>query len=142
MAVFTRTETLLGERAAVWEVVGAVTGTDNDHLALQEIVAGDGVGMIRRCVDTDGHEWTETCTIWEPGRAYRFDVAVDEHPLPMKSMAATVEAGDSAGSPALTPVTIRFDYRSKLGPIVDQMAKPALRKIARENFATWRAALG
>ena len=140
MAVYSRTEQLPGSRHVVWTVVGDVTSTENGHLALQEIVHGDGEGMIRRCVDTDGNEWTEACTVWEPGRSYRFDVAVDEHPLPMRTMAAQVEARDDVGG-ATTLVTITFEYRSKLGPLVDQIAKVALRKSARENFEVWRTKL-
>lgn len=143
MARYTRSASLPGAADVVWSVVGEVTGTENEHLAVQEIVSGSGEGMIRRCVDTDGHEWTETCSIWEPGRRYRFDVDVDAHPLPMRTMSAEVaaEPANAVGQADSTTVSITFEYRSKLGPVIDQMAKVVLRKIARENFATWRAQL-
>lgn len=57
----------------------------------------------------------------------------------MRFMAAEVRAEDAHGG---TAVKIVFEYRSKLGPLVDQLAKLKLRQIARENFDTWRRRLG
>ncbi len=108
VATYLRTESLPGDRAAVWAVVGDVTSTDNEHLVSQEIIEGDGIGMVRRCVDTSGNAWTETCTLWEPGHSYRFDLAVDEHPLPMRAMAAQVQTGSvEAGSAGEITTDIR-----------------------------------
>jgi hypothetical protein len=45
------------------------------NLAAVEIIEGDGEGMVRKCCDTNGKSWTETCHIWELER--RFVVTFD-----------------------------------------------------------------
>ena len=47
------------------------------NLSKVEVVSGRGLGMCRRCYDTSGRGWGETCTLWEEGRAYAF--SVDTH---------------------------------------------------------------
>jgi ketosteroid isomerase-like protein len=61
----------------VWAVVADVAlyaqlATGLSHV---EILEGDGQGLRRRCYDTRGRGWNETCTVWEPGR--RFQMRVD-----------------------------------------------------------------
>lgn len=103
----------------VWEVM-----TDPDlyadiapNLSEVEIVEGEGEGMVRRCVDTDGKAWTEECHLWEPGR--RFEVSVDvENSEFHRHLFSRFE-----GSWSLTEreddvlVEIAFDYDTKYGPI-------------------------
>lgn len=47
-----------------------------------------GLGATRRCVNTAGQAWTETCTAWEPGRAFtiRFDTTAKGFPFPVRAM--------------------------------------------------------
>lgn len=138
MARYARSEIIEAPRDRVWAVVGDVTATENDHLKLQEIIAGEGQGMVRRCVDAKDREWTETCSRWVDGERYRFEVDTAAHPLPMKSMAAEVSCMVERNA---TRVELVFDYDFALGPIsavANLMAKPALARIAKQNFATWR----
>lgn len=78
-STITATRTIDAPTDVVWDVV-----TDHDlyaevapNLASVEVVDGDGEGMVRRCTDTNGNDWTETCTRWEPNRGYAMTVDVD-----------------------------------------------------------------
>jgi ribosome-associated toxin RatA of RatAB toxin-antitoxin module len=104
--------------AVVWDVV-----TDHDlyaevapNLATVEVLDGEGVGMVRRCVDTDGNEWTESCTRWDDGSA--FAVAVDvEHSEFHRRLFGRFEGEWSVSEhPDGVVVTIRFDFEPRYGP--------------------------
>jgi len=59
-----------------------------DNLSKVEIVSGDGVGMVRKCFDTAGKSWSETCTLWEEGRAFAFRVhtEAEDYPYPIAGL--------------------------------------------------------
>jgi ribosome-associated toxin RatA of RatAB toxin-antitoxin module len=119
----------------VWDVV-----TDHDlyaevapNLATVEVLDGEGVGMVRRCVDTDGNEWTESCTRWDDGRG--FAVAVDvEHSEFHRHLFDRFEGEWSVSErPDGVVVTIRFDFEPRYGPFgalvswyVERRASPIL----------------
>lgn len=96
----------------VWEVVSAV---DDYHrhtamLARTVIVSGEGKGAVRHCVDVAGREWYETCTTWEQGREFGFEVDVSTYPLSYRMLFRAfrgtwrVEPVDGGAV-----VTVRFD---------------------------------
>lgn len=109
----------------VWEVV-----TDHErygeiapNLSAVEIVEGEGEGMVRWCVDTDGNEWTETCTRWVDGRA--FAVAVDVENSAFHRRLFTRFEGewrienDADG----VRITVAFDFDTRYGPLGSLIAK-------------------
>ena len=80
-----------------------------------EIVSGSGVGMVRRCEDTSGVCWLETCTRWEPGHAYAFEVDTSGpgYPLPLRSMRGDFEV--EAGDRGQARIRIRFSFTPRGG---------------------------
>lgn len=125
MARITLHRTVDAPIATAWEVL-----TDHElyaeaapNLATVEVV-GDGPdgtdaeGMIRRCVDVDGNEWTETCTRWNPGRAYAVSVDVDDSDFHRRLFryfegewrVAERDDGD-------VRMTIQFDFEPRYGPL-------------------------
>lgn len=103
----------------VWAVI-----TDPDvyasvapNLAAVEIVEGDGEGMVRRCVDTDGNEWTETCHYWEEHRG--FGVRVDTATSPFHRRLFSSFEGEWRVDPVDggVRVSIRFDFEPRYGPL-------------------------
>jgi Polyketide cyclase / dehydrase and lipid transport len=92
-----------------WDIVSDVARFADvaSNLHRTEVVSGSGVGMVRRCEANDGVCWSETCTRWEPGRAYAFEVdTAAGYPLPLKTMRGDfeVDAIDTANS------LIRFQF--------------------------------
>lgn len=105
--------------ALVWEVVADhdLYGEVAPNLASVTVVDGEGVGMVRRCVDTDGNEWTERCTRWEDGRAFAFDVDVADSDFHRRLFARfdgewRVDERDGG---AVVPVA--FDFDTRFGPL-------------------------
>ena len=60
----------------VWPIVSDAGGYADyvRGLSHSEIVEGSGEGMRRRCYDTRGRGWNETCTAWDPGCGYVMEV--------------------------------------------------------------------
>ncbi len=60
----------------------------------------DGLGFQRSCTDTAGRSWSETCTLWEPGRRFDVDVDTSDYPYPLGRMQGSwrVEPAGPEGS--------------------------------------------
>lgn len=60
----------------------------------------NGLGFQRSCVDAAGRSWSETCTLWEPGRRFDVDVDTSDYPYPLVRMQGSwrVEPAGSEGS--------------------------------------------
>jgi hypothetical protein len=80
-----------------------------------EIVSGSGVGMVRQCQDTNGICWLETCTRWEPGQAYAFEVdtSTPGYPLPVKTLRGDFEVDWL--SRQHSAIRIRFTFSARGG---------------------------
>jgi len=119
MPVIERHRTVDAPIDVVWDVI-----TDHDrygevapNLASVEVIAGADAGLVRRCVDTDGNEWTEQCTRWEPGRTFAVavDVATSEF---HRSLFSRFEGEWRVEeTPEGVLITIRFDFDPRYGPL-------------------------
>lgn len=118
MTTITMHRTVDAPRALVWDVI-----TDHDlyaeaapNLSTVEIVQGDGEGMVRRCVDTEGNEWRETCTRWNGER--RFGVSVDVEDSDFHRRLFTRFDGEwrLAEADDGIRITMTFDVEPRYGP--------------------------
>ncbi len=87
-------------------------GDAADNLRKVEVLSGQGVGMCRRYYDTHGGGWSETCTLWDEGRAYAFSVHTEapDYPYPLKELTGTwrvdpVEQGSRVRAPRFPSFT-------------------------------------
>ncbi|MCH8986425.1 MAG: SRPBCC family protein [Acidobacteria bacterium] len=104
----------------VWEVVSDAGGYHRvvDTLRHTEITSGDGLGMVRHCIDTKGREWNEACTLWEPGKRMRMTVDVASYPSAFRAIFERVVGTWSVEELADgVHLSMRFDGATKLGPI-------------------------
>lgn len=119
------------ERA--WAVVSDVDGYAEFAGTLNRsvVVSGRGVGMVRRCEDKAGICWLETCSRWEPGRAYAFDVDTSgpKYPLPLRTMRGDFEV-DPEG-PSSSTIRILFTFTARGGWLTETLL--ALTFAARGN---------
>jgi len=111
----------------VWPVISDHQGYADvaDNLSRVEIVSGDGLGMTRRCYDTKGRGWNETCVLWDEGRAFSFEVDTSDYPFPLREVRGTWSVEPEGGSvepeggvePADggSVITMRFDIVAKYG---------------------------
>jgi len=100
----------------VWDIIAdignyhKVTAAGIDHV---QIIEGEGLGLKRVCSDPRGNSWEETCTIWEPGKQFGFEVNTqkEDYKLPFKSLSAIWKI-DSI-STNKTKITIDMSYEFK-----------------------------
>lgn len=119
MTTITMHRTVDAPIAVVWDVV-----TDHDlyaeaapNLSSVEVVEGDGDGMVRRCVDTDGNEWTESCTRWEEERGFAVSVDVGRSDFHRRLFSRfdgewRLEERDDG-----VRMTIAFEFEPRYGPL-------------------------
>lgn len=58
------------------------------NIAEVEVLAGDGLGMRRRCFGPKGEHWEETCDVFEPGKSFGFRIhtEADDYPYPIDAL--------------------------------------------------------
>lgn len=91
--------------------------------------------MRRRCHDTRGRGWNETCTLWEEGHAFAVEVDTSDYPYPLIAMRgrwAVEPRGDRSA------VSMTFEFTPKPGLAGGSFAvvmlvtlRPVLRRIVR-----------
>jgi hypothetical protein len=114
-----------------------------DNLSKVEVVSGQGLGMVRRCYDTKGRGWNETCTLWEEGRAYAFTVHTNapDYPYPLAELKGTWRVDPVAQG---SRVSLEFVARAKWGVLGRLMLRvligPAGR-ICRRLLKRWEAVM-
>lgn len=109
----------------VWEVV-----TDPDvyaavapNLSSVEIVDGEREDMTRRCVDTDGNVWTESCHHWKEGQAFGVTVDVENSDFHRRLFDRFEGTWNLADRETDVLVTMQFEYDTKYGPLGTLLSK-------------------
>ena len=140
MAVFEIERWVPVPQAVAWDVVTdhEAFGRIAPNLSRVHVVAGSGTGMTRRCYDTRGRGWSESCTLWDEGRQYRMEVDTSDYPYPLRKMQGTfgVAEGDNG-----TTLRMRFDYEMKyglLGRLLERTLLPrTFRQVCTEILDRW-----
>lgn len=86
------------------------------NLSSVEVLEGTRDGLVRRCVDTAGNQWTERCTRWEEGTCFAVAVDVDNsdfHRRLFHRFDGLWRLDERATDVRLT---IRFDFVPRNGP--------------------------
>jgi ribosome-associated toxin RatA of RatAB toxin-antitoxin module len=103
----------------VWAVI-----TDPDvyadvapNLSSIVILEGDGEGMVRECVDTDGNAWTESCHYWEAGRGFAVAVDVDTSDFHRPFFTRFEGRWELSAADDGVLVTVQFDFETRYGPL-------------------------
>lgn len=119
MAELRRDRTVDAPAAVVWDVI-----SDHDlyadaapNLASIEVLEDDESEFARRCVDTDGNEWTESCTHWDEGTSYGVSVDVASSDFHRRLFTRFDGEWSLEESPDGVTITIRFSYEPRYGPL-------------------------
>jgi uncharacterized protein YndB with AHSA1/START domain len=103
----------------VWEVV-----TDPDlyaavapNLSSVVVLEGEGEGMVRRCVDTGGETWTESCYYWEPGRGFAVAVDTETSDFHRPWFSRFDGRWELTERDDGVLVTVRFEFDTRYGPL-------------------------
>lgn len=123
--------------ATAWRVVNdqAYFGELSPGLSRVEIVSGHGTEAIRRCWDTKGNHWDESCPVYLEGQRITFQIDPTTHPARrlIRRITGTheVEAVRSGG----TRVAIRFDFQLRYGLLGWALTQLALRGVRLSAMA-------
>lgn len=129
-----------------WEIISDLEKYADyaPNLSHVKIISGDGVGLVRRCADTQGGEWNEECVIWDEGRVYSIQVDTSDYPYPFTAMQGTWGV-EPAGTG--TQVTMQFEFQPEKDPpiigwlMVNVMMRPAFTKIGNKLMDNWETAM-
>lgn len=106
------------------------------NLKAAENLTANGPGFERACTDSVGRTWSETCTLWDPGRRFDVDVNIDDYPYPLQMMQGSwsVDPLDTTTS----TVGMAFAFQPKPGiagrvfsPFMHLLFPPILNRIAK-----------
>lgn len=126
---------------AVWPVVAdhATYGDVAPNLRQVEVLEGAGVGMRRRCVDSGGRAWSETCTLWDEGNSYAFEVDTDapDYPYPLRRLRGRWSVLPAPGGGSTVELHFEAEPRGLLGRLALMAARPAAPPIVRRLFRNW-----
>ncbi|MDU8941873.1 SRPBCC family protein [Ovoidimarina sediminis] len=90
----------------VWQVMSDHPGYADvaRNLSKVEVVAGEGLGMRRRCFGPKGENWQETCDLYEEGRAFGFRVHTEaaDYPYPIADLHGVWSVEEEDGGAAFT----------------------------------------
>lgn len=133
--------TVSAPRDRVWEVISDHNGFGDTapNLSRVEVINGEQLGMERRCYDTKGRGWSETCTLWEEGHRYAFQVDTSDYPYPFARMAGTWGAEEATTG---TRITMRYEYefrRPLLGRFLDPFVRLSFRRACERILDRWDA---
>jgi ribosome-associated toxin RatA of RatAB toxin-antitoxin module len=105
-------------RAVVWDVITdqELYGEVAPNLSSAAVVEGAGEGMVRRCVDTDGNEWTESCTHWEEGQSFAISVHVENSVFHRRFFTYMDGEWRLSEDDDGVRMTITFDFEPRYGP--------------------------
>ena len=104
---------LSASKEVAWEVISDVGNYHRYATGLSSvtIVSGAGEGMVRSCSDEQG-SWQETCTAWDEGTSYSFDVDTGSgFPYPFERFNGTWTVNTVDPDGMFTELIISFEYQ-------------------------------
>jgi ribosome-associated toxin RatA of RatAB toxin-antitoxin module len=129
--------------SVVWDVIADVERyADYAPNLSQAIKTSEGSKPSRRCTDNQGRSWDETCTLWQEGEVYSYEVntTAPDYPYPFKQLKGTWGLHQEHDG---VRVTMQFDYTPKAPPVLrwlmHQQMKRMFRPTIDELFDNWEA---
>jgi len=102
------------DQETVWNVISDLNNYHKvaPNIDETQILSGKGEGMVRSC-SSGGNSWSETCTVWDPGREYSFliDTAAPDYPYPLQFLQGTWGVEPSQNGTAKIEVLFEFEYK-------------------------------
>ncbi len=113
------------------------------NLKAAEGLGPDGLGFERACTDTIGRTWSETCTLWDPGRRFDVNVDISDYPYPLQLVQGSWQVEPAAASGSTIGMTFAIQPEPGLigrlfVPAMHLFFKPILRRITKG----WQRAAG
>jgi ribosome-associated toxin RatA of RatAB toxin-antitoxin module len=119
MTTISMHRTVDAPRAVVWDVITdqELYGEVAPNLSSVAVVEGAGEGMVRRCVDTAGNEWTESCTHWDEGQSFAVSVHVENSVFHRRFFTRMDGEWRLSEDDEGVRMAITFDFEPRYGPL-------------------------
>ena len=129
-------------KEVVWETISDISNYHEvaPNIDQVKIISGSEEGLVRACSHGDD-SWTETCTLWDEGKRYSFEVDTTpkDYPYPFKYLKGSWEV--EALSPARSRIMMIFEFRYKQPYqklLVHPLLTPRFKKIAKDLLENWQ----
>lgn len=128
---------------SVWKVMSDVGNFHKvaPNLIDVKILSGSGEGLVRSCSHNNKENWTETCTLWEPGKAYSFEVNTTDpnYPYPLKYLKGTFKVEAITDSTSEIIMIYDFALKRKIqNVLLYPLMKPKFKKTLTGIMDNWQ----
>lgn len=116
-------------------------GRLSPSLSTVEVISEPGRPLRRRCTNTRGAGWEETCTLWDEGRRFAVEVDTTNYPYPLSMMRGLWQVDPH---PAGSLVTMRFAYQAHptvTGGLFAVAFRPLFPPVLARIFHGWQTRL-
>ena len=130
------------DRESCWQVIADL---ENYHklapnIDAVRILSGSGKGMVRSCSHGE-NSWSETCTLWEKGTAYAFEIDTNapNYPYPFKKLSGHWQL--TAISPSQTELSLTFKVQYAIriyNLLLHPFAMYKYTRIVEELLSNWK----
>lgn len=111
------------------------------NLSSVEVISAPGQPLRRRCTNTTGNSWEETCTLYDDGHRYAVTVDTGNYPYPLTTMRGLWQVDPHPGG---SHVTMRFTYQAHTtvrGGLFAIVFRPLFRPVLARIFTGWQQRL-
>lgn len=111
------------------------------NLSTVQVTSEPGRPLRRRCTNTRGRGWDETCTLWEEGRRFAVEVDTIDYPYPLSMMRGLWQVEPH---PKGSLLTMRFAYQadqSVIGGLFAVAFRPLFGPVLARIYRGFRARL-
>ncbi|MFC8845375.1 MULTISPECIES: SRPBCC family protein [unclassified Micromonospora] len=108
------------------------------NLSSVEVISAPGQPLRRRCTNTTGNGWEETCTLYDDGHRYAVTVDTSDYPYPLTAMRGLWQVDPY---PYGSRVTMRFTYQAHTtvrGGLFAIVFRPLFRPVLARIFTGWQ----
>jgi len=119
----------------VWAIVSDVGNYEEvtgPGIHRVEVLSGSELGMIRECADPQGNSWEEVCTVWEPGKRFKFEVNTqrEDYGYPFKSLSGDWKVIALGPTSSRIEMDFAFEFEN---PFISGFFLPLAMKEAQED---------
>ncbi len=125
-----------------WDVITdhRLYGQLAPNLSSAHVDGDTAEGTVRTCANRSGRQWSETCTRWDEGERFEFNVHTDDYPYPLAVMRGAWWVRAVAPRASLVGMDFRYQPRSGVrGAVFAAAMQAAFPLVLRRILRGWRA---
>ncbi len=140
--IFTFKRRVFATKKRAWEVMSDVSRYHEvaPNIDGTQIISGQGQGLVRRC--SHGKDsWKETCTLWDEGNAYSFEVGTNapDYPYPLKFLKGTWSTNYINADETEVVMEFEFEYKKSYQTLfLHPIMKFKFTKVCQKLLDNWQ----